>query len=102
MSLPLKPLCDHLCYCPFFHVSCGHVDVFEDEKPQKKSLLPKVSQGKRKRGCTDPGSSTDGKAKKKVAKVTVKSENLEVIKDEDFSDGEDFRYEILIVSIREI
>ncbi|XP_015441295.1 DNA repair protein complementing XP-C cells isoform X3 [Pteropus alecto] len=65
-------------------------DVVEDKKPPKKSLLPKVSQGKRKRGFSDPGCSTDGRAKKKVAKVTVKSENLKVIKDEAFSDGEDF------------
>lgn len=74
--------------------TAGHeeeeADVFDDEKPPKKSLLSKVSQGKRKRGCSDPGSSTDGRAKKKVAKVTVKSENLKVIKDEAFSDGEDF------------
>lgn len=91
MSLPLKPPCVHCCYCPLLSVSCGHLDVFDDEKPPKKSLLPKVSQGKRKRGCSDPGSSTDGRAKKKVAKVTVKSENLKVIKDEAFSDGEDFR-----------
>ncbi|XP_070289646.1 DNA repair protein complementing XP-C cells isoform X3 [Myotis yumanensis] len=66
-------------------------DVFEDEKHPKKSLLSKVSQGKRKRGCHDPGGSPDGPVKKKVAKVTVKSENLKVKKDEVFSDGEDFR-----------
>lgn len=77
-------------YCPL-PVACGHLDVFEDEKPPKKSLLSKVSQGKRKRGCHDPGGSPDGPAKKKVAKVTVKSENLKLKKDEVFSDGEDFR-----------
>ncbi|XP_024211115.1 DNA repair protein complementing XP-C cells isoform X4 [Pan troglodytes] len=66
-------------------------DAFEDEKPPKKSLLSKVSQGKRKRHCSHPGGSADGPAKKKVAKVTVKSENLKVIKDEAFSDGDDLR-----------
>ncbi|EAW64188.1 XPC complex subunit, DNA damage recognition and repair factor [Homo sapiens] len=66
-------------------------DAFEDEKPPKKSLLSKVSQGKRKRGCSHPGGSADGPAKKKVAKVTVKSENLKVIKDEALSDGDDLR-----------
>lgn len=91
MSLSLKPPSVHLCYCLLPCVSCGHLDVVEDKKPPKKSLLPKVSQGKRKRGFSDPGCSTDGRAKKKVAKVTVKSENLKVIKDEAFSDGEDFR-----------
>ncbi|XP_019501500.1 PREDICTED: DNA repair protein complementing XP-C cells, partial [Hipposideros armiger] len=66
-------------------------DIFEDEKPPKKRLLSKVSQGKRKKGCSDPGGPADGPAKKKVTKVTVKSENLKVIKDEAFSDEEDFR-----------
>ncbi|XP_039333542.2 DNA repair protein complementing XP-C cells isoform X4 [Saimiri boliviensis] len=66
-------------------------DAFEDEKPPKKSLLSRVSQGKRKRGCSDPGGSADGPAKKKVAKVTVKSENLKIIKDEALSDGDDVR-----------
>nr|XP_055115073.1 DNA repair protein complementing XP-C cells isoform X5 [Symphalangus syndactylus] len=66
-------------------------DAFEDEKPPKKSLLSKVSQAKRKRGCSHPGGSADGPAKKKVAKVTVKSENLKVIKDEALSDGDDLR-----------
>ncbi|XP_023475669.2 DNA repair protein complementing XP-C cells isoform X1 [Equus caballus] len=65
-------------------------DVFEDEKPPKKKLLSKVLRGKRKRGCSDPGGSADGPAKKKVAKVTGKSEKLKVIKDEALSD-EDFR-----------
>ncbi|XP_044776933.1 DNA repair protein complementing XP-C cells isoform X2 [Neomonachus schauinslandi] len=63
----------------------GH--VLEDKKPLKRSLLSKVSQGKRKRGCSDPG----GPAKKKVAQVTVKSENPKVVKDEALSDGEEFR-----------
>ncbi|XP_044776936.1 DNA repair protein complementing XP-C cells isoform X3 [Neomonachus schauinslandi] len=62
-------------------------DVLEDKKPLKRSLLSKVSQGKRKRGCSDPG----GPAKKKVAQVTVKSENPKVVKDEALSDGEEFR-----------
>ncbi|CAK6435595.1 unnamed protein product [Pipistrellus nathusii] len=63
-------------------------DDFEDEKPPKKSLLSKVSQGKRKRGCHDPVGSPDAPAKKKVA---VKSANLKVKKDEVLSDEEDFR-----------
>eukprot|EP00069_Balaena_mysticetus_P008426 bmy_19601T0 len=67
----------------------GH--VFEDEKPLKKSLLSKVSRGKRKRGYGDSGGPADGPARKKAAKVTVKSENPQVIKDEALSDGEDFR-----------
>ncbi|XP_008068793.1 DNA repair protein complementing XP-C cells [Carlito syrichta] len=66
-------------------------NVSEDEKPPKKSLLSKVSRGQRKRGCSDPGGSADGPAKKKVAKVTVKPENLNVIKVEALSDGDDFR-----------
>ncbi|XP_022354038.1 DNA repair protein complementing XP-C cells isoform X1 [Enhydra lutris kenyoni] len=66
-------------------------DVLEDEKPLKTSLLSKVSQGKRKRGCSDPGGPAHGPAKKKVAKVTVKSENPTVVKDEALSDGEEFR-----------
>lgn len=72
-------------------LSSCRLDVFEDEKPPKKSLLSKVSQGKRKRGCNDPGASAGGPAKKKVAKVTVKSENLKVKTDEAFSDVGDFR-----------
>lgn len=76
-------------YCPL-SVPCGHLDVFEDEKPPKESLLSKASQGKRKRGRSD-GGPADGPAKKKVSKVTVKSENCKAVKDEDFSDGEDFR-----------
>ncbi|XP_027437895.2 DNA repair protein complementing XP-C cells isoform X1 [Zalophus californianus] len=62
-------------------------DVLEDKKPLKRSLLSKVSQGKRKRGCSDPG----GPAKKKAAQVTVKSENPKVVKDEALSDEEEFR-----------
>lgn len=65
--------------------------ILEDEKPPKKSLPPKVSRGKRKKGCSDPGGPADGPTEKKVSKVTVKSENLKVVKDEGFSDGEDFR-----------
>lgn len=75
---------------PLISCSFGRLDVFEDEKPPKKKLLSKVLRGKRKRGCSDPGGSADGPAKKKVAKVTGKSEKLKVIKDEALSD-EDFR-----------
>lgn len=91
MTLPMKATSVHLSCCPLPPVPCGHPDVLEDEKPPKKSLPPKVSRGKRKKGCSDPGGPADGPAKKKVSKVTVKSENLKVIKDEGFSDGEDFR-----------
>ncbi|KAM9592661.1 DNA repair protein complementing XP-C cells isoform 1-T1 [Trichechus inunguis] len=67
-------------------------DVLEDEKPPKKTLLSKISQGKKRRGCSDPrGPADDGPTKKKVAKVTAKSRHLKVIKDEAVSDGEDFR-----------
>nr|XP_010588237.1 DNA repair protein complementing XP-C cells [Loxodonta africana] len=67
-------------------------DVLEDEKPPKKTLLSKVSQGKKRKGCSDPGGpADDGPAKKKVAKATAKSRRLKVIKDEALSDGEDFR-----------
>ncbi|XP_003463232.1 DNA repair protein complementing XP-C cells isoform X2 [Cavia porcellus] len=68
-------------------------DVFEDKKVKlpKKSLRSKVSQGKRKRGSSDAGGPVDGPVKKKVTKVTVKSENLKAIKDEALSEGEDFR-----------
>lgn len=68
-------------------------DDFEDEKqkPRRKSSFPKVSQGKRKRGCSDPGDPTNGAAKKKVAKATAKSKNLKVLKEEALSDGDDFR-----------
>lgn len=91
MTLPMKPHSVLLSFCPLPHVPCGRLDVSEDEKPPKKSLLSKVSQGKKRRGCSDPGGPADGPAKKKVAKVTVKSENLKVIKDEAFGDGEDLR-----------
>lgn len=60
-------------------------------KLPKKSLRSKVSQGKRKRGSSDAGGPVDGPVKKKVTKVTVKSENLKAIKDEALSEGEDFR-----------
>ncbi|XP_029772283.1 DNA repair protein complementing XP-C cells isoform X3 [Suricata suricatta] len=65
-------------------------DVLEDEKPLKRSLLSKVSRETRKRGCGDPGGPANSPARKKAAKVTVKSENAEV-KDEALSDGEDLR-----------
>ncbi|KAM8758728.1 DNA repair protein complementing XP-C cells isoform 1-T1 [Rhynchonycteris naso] len=71
--------------------SAKEADDFEDEKPPKKSLLSKDSQGQRKRGSSDPVGQADGPAKKKVAKVTVKSKSLKVLKDEAFIDGEDFR-----------
>uniref|UniRef100_A0A8C6G212 p125 n=1 Tax=Moschus moschiferus TaxID=68415 RepID=A0A8C6G212_MOSMO len=66
-------------------------DVFEDEKPLKKSPPPKVSRGKRKRGRGDAGGSADSPVRRKAAKVSVKSEEPQVIKDEALSDGEDFR-----------
>ncbi|XP_036907243.1 DNA repair protein complementing XP-C cells isoform X2 [Sturnira hondurensis] len=62
-----------------------------DEKPPKESLLSKASHGKRKRGLSNPRGPADGPAKRKVAKVNVKSENLKAVKEEDLSDGEDFR-----------
>lgn len=76
--------------CPLPHVPCGRLDVLQDEKPLKRSLLSKVSRETRKRGCSDPGGPAHSPAKRKAAKVTVKSENAEV-KDEALSDGEDFR-----------
>jgi hypothetical protein len=81
--------CFHfLCY-PSLFVLCDCLDVSEDEKPKppKKSCLSKGSQGKRKRGCSNP----EHPAKKKVAKMTVRSENLKVVKKAALSDGEDFR-----------
>ncbi|XP_004702426.1 DNA repair protein complementing XP-C cells [Echinops telfairi] len=67
-------------------------DVLEDEKPPKKTLLSKVSQGKRKRGCSDPGApAAAGPAKKRVAKRTVQTRHLEVAKDEALDDGKEFR-----------
>ncbi|XP_043742955.1 DNA repair protein complementing XP-C cells [Cervus elaphus] len=65
-------------------------DVSEDQKPLKKSPPTKVSRGKRKRGCRDAGGSADGPVRRKAAKVSVKSEEPQVIKDEALSDGEDF------------
>ncbi|XP_005415245.1 PREDICTED: DNA repair protein complementing XP-C cells-like [Chinchilla lanigera] len=90
-----KPACQPHCLylaipSPLFPL---HLDVFEDKKVKhlKKSLCSKVSRGKRKRGSSDPAGPVDSAVKKKVTKVTVKSENLKVIKDEALSDGEDFR-----------
>ncbi|XP_075406198.1 DNA repair protein complementing XP-C cells [Tenrec ecaudatus] len=66
-------------------------DVLEDETPPKKTLLSKVSQGKRKRGCSDPGTpAADGPAKKRVAKRTVPTRRLKVVKDEALDDGAEF------------
>lgn len=90
-----SPACEVTLLLPFLCclpcVLCGHLDVLEDKKPLKTRLLSKGSQGKRKRGCSDPGGPAHGPAKKKVAKVTVKSENPTVVKDEALSDGEEFR-----------
>ncbi|XP_052516159.1 DNA repair protein complementing XP-C cells isoform X3 [Budorcas taxicolor] len=66
-------------------------DVVKDEKPRKKSPPTKVSRGKRKRGCGDAGSSADGPVTRKAAKVSVKSEEPQAVKDEALSEGEDFR-----------
>lgn len=77
--------------CPLPRVLCGHLDVLEDEKALKRSLPSKVSRGKRKRGCGDPGGTAQVPVKKKAAQVTVKSENPKVVKDEALSDGEEFR-----------
>ncbi|XP_076972538.1 DNA repair protein complementing XP-C cells isoform X2 [Tamandua tetradactyla] len=65
-------------------------ELLEDEKPPK-NLPSKVSQGKRKRDCSDLGRPADGPAKKKVVKGTAKSKKLKVIKEEALSDGEDLR-----------
>ncbi|XP_057560732.1 DNA repair protein complementing XP-C cells isoform X2 [Hippopotamus amphibius kiboko] len=65
--------------------------VFEDEKPLKKSLLAKVSRGKRKKGCGDSGGPAGGPARKKAARVAVTSEKPQVVKDEALSDGEESR-----------
>lgn len=72
---------------------CCSLDDFEDEnqKPPKKCFPSRVSRGKRKRGCSDPGDPTDGAAKTKVAKATAKSKNLKAPKEEALSDGDDFR-----------
>lgn len=71
----------------------SEADDFEDEnqKPPKKCFPSRVSRGKRKRGCSDPGDPTDGAAKTKVAKATAKSKNLKAPKEEALSDGDDFR-----------
>uniref|UniRef100_A0A8C3YN78 p125 n=1 Tax=Catagonus wagneri TaxID=51154 RepID=A0A8C3YN78_9CETA len=66
-------------------------EVSEDEKPLKKSLLSKVSRGKRKSSCGDSGGPADSPARKKVTRVTVKSETSQVVKDEALSYGDDFR-----------
>lgn len=86
-----EPAMSPLFLCPSSRVPCGHLYVFEDEKPLKKSPPTKVSRGKRKRGCGDAGGSADGPVRRKAAKVSVKSEEPQVIKDEALSDGEDFR-----------
>lgn len=72
---------------------CCYLDDFEDEKqkPPKKCVLSKVSQRKRKRGCSDPGDPTKGPSKKKATKATTKSENLKAPKEEVLSDEDDFR-----------
>uniref|UniRef100_A0A8C0RM14 p125 n=1 Tax=Canis lupus familiaris TaxID=9615 RepID=A0A8C0RM14_CANLF len=67
------------------------LDISEDEKPLKRSLLSKASRAKRKRGCSGPGGPAHSPAKMKVAKVSVKSENPKIVKDEALSDGEEFR-----------
>ncbi|XP_075839595.1 DNA repair protein complementing XP-C cells isoform X2 [Microtus pennsylvanicus] len=69
----------------------SEADDFEDEKqkPPKKCLVSKVSQGKRKRGCSDPGDPGKGSAKKKATKATAKSKNLKAPKEEALSDGDD-------------
>ncbi|KAG8516912.1 DNA repair protein complementing XP-C cells [Galemys pyrenaicus] len=77
--------------CEPFCATRRRYDVFEDEKPPKKTITSKVSGRKRKRGCNDPGGPADDPAKKKVAKVPLKSENPKVVKDEALSRGEDFR-----------
>ncbi|KAI4553593.1 hypothetical protein MJT46_015773 [Ovis ammon polii x Ovis aries] len=66
-------------------------DVVKDEKPRKKSPPTKVARGKRKRGCGDAGSAADGPVTRKAAKVSVKSEEPQAVKDEALSEGEDFR-----------
>lgn len=70
---------------------CCYLDDFEDEKqkPSKKCLVSRVSQGKRKRGCSHPGDPGKGPAKKKATKATAKSKNLKAPKEEALSDGDD-------------
>ncbi|XP_057634843.1 DNA repair protein complementing XP-C cells [Chionomys nivalis] len=69
----------------------SEADDFEDEKqkPPKKCLVSRVSQGKRKRGCSDPGEPGKGPAKKKATKATAKSKNRKAPKEEALSDGDD-------------
>lgn len=83
----------HLPNRPSHLALCCYLDDFEDEKqkPRRKCFPTKVSQGKRKRGCSDPGDATHGAARKKVAKATAKSKNLKAPKEETLSDGDDFR-----------
>uniref|UniRef100_A0A452F1G7 p125 n=1 Tax=Capra hircus TaxID=9925 RepID=A0A452F1G7_CAPHI len=85
-----EPAMSPLFLCPFSRVPCGHPDVVKDEKPRKKSPPTKVARGKRKRGCGDAGSSADGPVTRKAAKVSVKSEEPQAVKDEALSEGEDF------------
>lgn len=67
-------------------------DAFEDEKPAKKRLRSRVSQGKRKRDRSEPGGSADGPTQKKVAQKTAKSGKSRVAKEADIlGDGDDFR-----------
>uniref|UniRef100_A0A287DAA8 p125 n=1 Tax=Ictidomys tridecemlineatus TaxID=43179 RepID=A0A287DAA8_ICTTR len=66
--------------------------VCEDKKPEapKKSLVPKVSPGKKKRGRSRPGDSADRPARKKVARATVTSESVPV-KEEALGEGAEVR-----------
>lgn len=93
VTLPRNPQCLHLPSCPFSHVPCHLLDVSEDEKPLKKSLLSKVSRGKRKSSCGASGGPAAGPARKKVARATVKLETPQVVKDEALSDEDDFRWD---------
>lgn len=94
LTLAYKSHCVHPPNHPSHLAFYCYLDDFEDEKqkPPRKCFLPKVSQGKRKRDCSDPGDPTNGAAKKKVAKATTKSKNLKAVKEEALSDdGDDFR-----------
>uniref|UniRef100_A0A8D1JSK1 p125 n=1 Tax=Sus scrofa TaxID=9823 RepID=A0A8D1JSK1_PIG len=73
------------------HLTTCISNVSEDEKPLKKSLLSKVSRGKRKSSCGASGGPAAGPARKKVARATVKLETPQVVKDEALSDEDDFR-----------
>ncbi|KAM4799843.1 DNA repair protein complementing XP-C cells [Urocitellus parryii] len=66
--------------------------VSEDKKPEapKKSLVPRVSPGKKKRGRSRPGDSADRPARKKVARATVTSESVPV-KEEALGEGAEVR-----------